>query len=270
MSQLPPQQPQSPYPPAKDNTGAVVATAAAGTGILIAIIIAVVAFLLIAFCVIGVLIALLLPAVQAAREAARRAQSMNNVRQIAITLHTYESANGTFPPQFTVDDDGNPLHSWRTLILPFIEQAHVFDQINQEEPWNSANNRALTDVEIPLYRSQRYGDTGSTTNYVVIAGEGFMFNGANKESLRNVQDGTTKTIMLIEIANSNIPWAEPRDLTLDDLQLEDAGASPDTPNVVRRMAIIGFVDGSTQVLETSDPQELRKMLTISGNEAISH
>ncbi len=70
----------------------------------------------------GILAGLLLPAVQAAREAARRVQCSNNLKQIGLALHNYNAAYKSLPPPYTVDANGQKLHSWRTLILPFIEQ----------------------------------------------------------------------------------------------------------------------------------------------------
>ena len=69
----------------------------------------------------GVMVALLLPAVQSAREAARRAQCVNNLKQIGLAMHNYESANGVFPPAAITDKQGKALLSWRVAILPYIE-----------------------------------------------------------------------------------------------------------------------------------------------------
>ena len=71
---------------------------------------------------IGILVALLLPAVQAARDAARRAQSSNNLKQIVLAMHNYHDVYKKFPPRANFGDDGKPLLSWRVHILPFVEQ----------------------------------------------------------------------------------------------------------------------------------------------------
>ena len=68
--------------------------------------------------VIVLLAALFLPAVRTSREAPRRMMCSNNLKQIAIALRNYESVYHCLPPAHTVDAEGNPLHSWRTLILP--------------------------------------------------------------------------------------------------------------------------------------------------------
>ncbi len=74
----------------------------------------------------GILIALLLPAVQAAREAARRAQCQNNLKQIGLALLNYESTFRSFPPAVFTDDHGKPMKSWRVAILPFLEQQALY------------------------------------------------------------------------------------------------------------------------------------------------
>ena len=72
---------------------------------------------------IPVMIALLLPAVQAAREAARRAMCVNNLKQIGLAMHNYHERHGASPRPAIYDANGKPLLSWRVLILPYLEQA---------------------------------------------------------------------------------------------------------------------------------------------------
>jgi prepilin-type processing-associated H-X9-DG protein/prepilin-type N-terminal cleavage/methylation domain-containing protein len=101
--------------------------------------------LLVVISVIGVLIALLLPAVQAAREAARRTQCFNNLKQLGIALHTYESASRSFPPGYVsfFDPSGNdtgPGWGWAAMLLPQIEQKPLFDAVNFNLPIEDASN----------------------------------------------------------------------------------------------------------------------------------
>ena len=89
------------------------------------------------------MIALLLPAVQSAREAARRAQCSNNLKQIGLAFHNYHDSYGCLPPAYIPDGNGQPMHSWRVLILPFVEQSPLYDQYDFDEPWNGPNNSKL-------------------------------------------------------------------------------------------------------------------------------
>src|SRR5262249_11555843 len=79
----------------------------------------------------GVLVALLLPAVQAAREAARRMQAGNHLKQLGLALQIYHDAYGEFPPAVVSDPNGRPLYSGRVLLLPFLEQKPLYDQFDK-------------------------------------------------------------------------------------------------------------------------------------------
>ena len=98
--------------------------------------------LLVVIAIIGILIALLLPAVQMAREAARRSKCSNNIKQIALGFHNYHDSHKTFPAyQYPVDGTW----SWQghgpfTMILPYIEQLPVYDQVSWYHRWDDAGN----------------------------------------------------------------------------------------------------------------------------------
>src|SRR5213592_4898400 len=94
--------------------------------------------LLVVIAIIGILIALLLPAVQAAREAGRRTQCSNNLRQLGLAVHTYHDTWNQLPPQNNNPNWGGWQYnwSWITLILPFMEGSATYNQIN----WNVPNN----------------------------------------------------------------------------------------------------------------------------------
>jgi prepilin-type N-terminal cleavage/methylation domain-containing protein len=90
--------------------------------------------LLVVIAIIGILIALLLPAVQATREAARRSQCSNNLRQLGVGLHNYADTYGTFPFAYMVDFGNLNAQTWGTRILPFIEQATIGEQYDSRVP----------------------------------------------------------------------------------------------------------------------------------------
>lgn len=105
--------------------------------------------LLVVIAIIAVLVALLLPAVQQAREAARRSQCQNNLKQLGLALHNYHDTNGTFPigAQF-------PRHkgNWRSRILPFLDQAPLYNQLSSVEPTANSGYTSMQNVgQTPKY-----------------------------------------------------------------------------------------------------------------------
>ncbi|WP_197524758.1 DUF1559 family PulG-like putative transporter [Botrimarina hoheduenensis] len=131
--------------------------------------------LLVVIAIIGVLVALLLPAVQSAREAARRTQCVNNLKQIALASANYESARGTLPPAGLLDripwpiDSANPWceavdqrrglkHSWAVLLLPFLEETALYDAFDlTRSAFDQPNTPATTVVESLVCGSDQAG-----------------------------------------------------------------------------------------------------------------
>jgi prepilin-type processing-associated H-X9-DG protein len=216
----------------------------------------------------GVLIALLLPAVQSAREAARRAQCVNNLKQIALAMLNYESANNAFPRPAIVGKDGKPLLSWRVAILPYIEQAALYNKFHLDEPWDSPHNMALI-KEMPsayLCPSRRNPEPGSTT-YRVFVGKGAFFEKGQATTIANITDGTSNTIMVVE-AGEAVPWTKPdSDLPFDpDAKASLYGAGSPHPGGLN--AVMG--DGSVRFLKNSISAEVfRALITRAGGEVVN-
>lgn len=110
--------------------------------------------LLVVIAIIGVLVALLLPAVQAAREAARRSQCQNNLKQLGLATLNYETAKKKLPPLYVFDDaisTSTPAHGTHLYVLPYMELQSVFDQYNFRFAWNHSTNRTATSADIPTF-----------------------------------------------------------------------------------------------------------------------
>ena len=92
---------------------------------------------------VGVLVGLLLPAIQSAREAARRMTASNNLKQIGLAMHNHHAAYRALPAPAITDDDGEPLLSWRVAILPFLGEQELYSRFRTDEPFDSPHNLAL-------------------------------------------------------------------------------------------------------------------------------
>ena len=110
--------------------------------------------LLVVIAIIGILIGMLLPAVQSVREAARRTQCMNNIRQLSLAALNFESAHMHFPSGVLDDDDDlrDALRVGWIDLLPHIEQGNLYQQYDLNSDWKSATNAPLARVEIPVFR----------------------------------------------------------------------------------------------------------------------
>lgn len=236
-------------------------------GLIIGIVVGVM-FLISVPCI-AVLIALLLPATQKVREAAARANDANNMKQIALAAHNYESATGEFPGPF-LNDNGkiNRNMSWRVSMLPYIEEEAVFRMINKSAAWDDPSNRAATSMLIKPYKSAwDAGDTTPNTPYQAFVGPGAIFDDRPglQTRISNVTDGTSNTILFVH-AQQQVPWAAPRDLPFNPNQ-------PLPPLGHVQTAKLGFhvcmADGSVRwMLATTQEATLKGMITKSGGEGV--
>ena len=211
-----------------------------------------------------VAVALLLPAVQAARSSARRAQSTNNMKQMALAMWTYHENNGGLPPQAITDEDGKPLLSWRVAILPYIEQQALYNQFHLDEPWDSPHNKELLSVKVPVYLIPGSEAPEGETYYQAFVGDGALVDPTEMTKIQEITDGTSNTIMIVE-AGESVPWTKPEDLEYsEDEDLPPLGGHfPGGFNAA-------FADGSVRFLKHTIAEEvLRALITRAGGEVIS-
>jgi len=205
--------------------------------------------LLVVITIIGILISLLLPAVQAAREAARRMQCSNNLKQLSLAMHLYHSAKGTFPPgshsKMTAGADSTrdgfmPCddHGWYSQIGPYIEQQAWYDSINFNVAFSSSANYAPRRMKIALFACPSDGGLRENEwnsqawsrvrcNYVVNYGNtnygqtaignvpflGAPFKAVCSSSLDHITDGTSNTLLMSECVTvtieDGVTWGGP-------------------------------------------------------------
>ena len=214
--------------------------------------------------------ALLHQPLNAARAAAVRAQCKNNLKQIMLAMHNYLDSEPakTFPPAYSVDKAGKPLLSWRVLILPYLAQNELYREFHHDEPWDSPHNKALIPRMPTAYRcpdADPNVPAGKTT-YVTPRGKSTMFPGGTGLKIKDITDGTSNTIAVIDAGVDNaVIWTAP-----DDLDVE-AGLKPET--ILKRHngngSNAGFADGSVRFISTRvEPDTLRKLITPKGGEVI--
>ena len=195
----------------------------------------------------AVLIAILLPAVQAAREAARRAQCVNNLKQIGLAMHNYESSFGTFVPVATYDASGKPLLSWRVLLLPYLEQQPLYNKFHLDEPWDSPNNKPLGEIVLRVFQCPSEPALGPNTTYQVVVDPRSTFTGKPAGvPLREVTDGTANTLLVVEAATP-VPWSKPDDIRFARASDPRLGIGSRHPGGLNAL----FADGAVRFLKNS-------------------
>ncbi|MBN1589675.1 MAG: DUF1559 domain-containing protein [Pirellulales bacterium] len=216
---------------------------------------------------VGILVALLLPAVQAAREAARRAKSTNNMKQLVLSMLNHEAAKRKFPARAIFDKDGKPLLSWRVQLLPYLDESGLYEQFHLDEPWDSPNNKKLIARMPDVFRNPSSTAPPNMTTYLVPVGPGTLFEGNKGRTLRDIRDGTSNTIVLVEANDDQaVIWTRPDDWEYDP-EKPLAGLGRAHPGGF----MVAFCDGSVRFLAASlDPQVWKALLSFSGGEMIDN
>ncbi len=245
--------------------------------------------------VVAVLVALLLPAVQQAREAARRAQSMNNLKMIGLAMHNYHDTFNSFPPGTIPSKKLKPdeRQSWQVLLLPYLDQAPLYNALavdpRESAPWDGDQQQRWIATDIPTFRNpsqsaaHRQGDP-APTDYVGWAGVGqdaptekckdnkkgiFGYDRATK--MRDILDGASNTIMVSDgVGKDRGPWAQGGKSTIRALTMKPYVNGPDgigSPHVGGFN--VSLADGSVRfVSQNIDQNVLEALATRAGGEVV--
>ena len=232
--------------------------------------------------------------IAAARNAARRVQASNNLKQIMLALHNFHDAYGCFPPAAVIGPDGRPWHSWRVLLLPFFEEVNLSKQYDFSQPWDAPANLEVAKKAIPVYADPMTDANADTViSYALLVGEQAMFQPGiatmkdakskplesdslrSKQRLAQVTDGTSNTICVAPfLRDRDVPWTKPDDIVVGagfpGIGKPGGIAAPyPLPDGSGAVTLVGFGDGSVRILPADlDADTLAALITRSGGEVI--
>jgi hypothetical protein len=216
----------------------------------------------------GVMFAILWPAVSRVREAASRQQSGNNMKQIALGMHNYESMKNALHKPSLEPPPGSPIIlnndrlSWRVSMLPYIGEESHFKQFQLNEPWNSAANSGPSSQPAKVYYDAIDGPISAKTRYRCFYDNGALFDSTVQITFRSVTDGLANTIAYLDTSDE-VPWAQ-----FNEFKFDPNGPVPAIGNPKRDVAIVAMADGSVRFVKKSiNPQVLKAAITRNGGEA---
>ncbi len=184
-----------------------------------------------------------------AEEMNKEMMRSNNLKQLLLAMHNYEYTYRKTP--FLHEEDGRLSKdlSWRVRVLPFIEQANLYNQFKLDEAWDSENNKPLAE-QMP----EIYGKNGMT---------GFCWIESNAQGFANITDGLSNTIAMIE-SSELVPWTQAKDISIEAAEKMILGL-PDGKEIY-----VGMYDGSVQKLSNKiTADKLHALLTPDGGEVIA-
>ncbi|MBX3414725.1 MAG: DUF1559 domain-containing protein [Pirellulales bacterium] len=222
--------------------------------------------LAVAVIILVLFILLLLPNVRFAREAARRSTCRNNLKQVALALHNYAEVYGALPPAYTTDASGQLLHSWRTLILPYMEMHSLYDSIDLTKPWDDPTNEAARASVVPFYlcpsASNKLDPTHTT--YLAIVTPHSCLQANSPRRFAEITDGTAGTMVILEVDEDHaVHWMAPIDA--DEQLVLSLREFPPLSHPAGMHA--AFADGSVHFLQADLPADQRRaLISIAGND----
>ncbi|MDR1290007.1 MAG: DUF1559 domain-containing protein [Planctomycetaceae bacterium] len=203
----------------------------------------------------------------------------SNMMRLGMALDAYREDYGCFPPSFVTDENGKPMHSWRALILPYLDSDDVYPynmpiKYNYGESWNSPHNQQFHDKRPKIFHCNydKYNKESlrqASPTYVMITDTNNTLGNRKKAKY-----GTT--ILLIEIKKANFNWLEPKDIPLSSLQYDSYRLPPNTPVVGAYHSTSGdfFILRHDRYVtaissKTTDIEVIKAMATIDNSEYIT-
>ncbi|MEM9827031.1 MAG: DUF1559 domain-containing protein [Planctomycetota bacterium] len=201
-----------------------------------------------------------------------RGQSIANLEKIAKALNNYAADHGRYPPPVVKDAKGKPMHSWRVMLLPYLQEDDLFNQYDTQRAWNDPANLNLQYAIPAVFQHPLHTPGSFQSDYYLVTGPQTLFPKGGPLSPDDLVDSPAQTILVVE-AMPIVPsgsWTEPIDLGIGgitgDLTVgsaaEPGGLSPGGVTVVT-------VDGRGHfVPDNFEPSTVRALLTPAGGERL--
>ncbi|MFO0922534.1 MAG: DUF1559 domain-containing protein [Pirellulales bacterium] len=177
----------------------------------------------------------------------------HNLSQIGLALHQYRSDHGSFPPIVTKDAEGRPLHSWRVLILPYLEEKALYDRIDLSQPWDAPINQPLHAQCPEVYRCTKSPLLeGHTTYQAILDSKAWSQKYESSSHKKNDKFDSRESVMVMEsYQDQTIRWMDPKD---PDWKAHQRAISTSTKKQIH-LGVIAQVlrsDGSVDYLSEED------------------
>ena len=152
-----------------------------------------------------------------ALKSVRIVRSKEALRAISIALQQYAHVYGQFPPACTMDGAGSPLHSWRTLLLPYVGQLELYSKIDLSRPWNDPVNASMTDRTPEIYHYVLAEFDPTKTGFVAVVGDSTVIRQGRSLSPSDKLDSPRQTLLVVEVSpQRSVHWMSPNDLAQAD------------------------------------------------------
>lgn len=207
-------------------------------------------------------VALFLPQnTRTARGSGARTQALNNIRNVSLALLNYSAQNGQLPPAYTVDSNNRPLHSWRTLVLPWLDEQALYDSLDLTKAWDDPVNQHAWDKMPDVYGSPGHDLGVGMTAICVPVGFDHCFQAAGSKEASDITGLASEVIMLAQVSEeATVHWMEPKDTAVEYLSAPKSFGRPFYGGVI----LVGMADGSVRVISLdTDDIILKSLLSIS-------
>lgn len=177
----------------------------------------------------------------------------SNLHHIAIALREYEETNGTLPPLCLCDEQGRPMHSWRVLLLPYLDEHELYRDYDFGEAWDHPNNLRLLNRMPDVFKCPVNADqSNSKTSFLAFVGSETVWSAKSKCSILNLDVYQASiSVILVSLQSVQIEWLKPQDFELDSYPTEDNRSHS------RNTLQIVFADGLVSL--ANDPDVLHKI-----------